>query len=72
MKPEPPKSINPIFAWLLARLRERSTWLGLTLIAAAIAAPRLGIAYADMKDGALVLFGLASLGGGLAAHRERA
>lgn len=56
--------------WVAARARERSTWLGLGLIAAAVTAPRLGLAYADLKDGALILFGLASVGGGLAAHRE--
>lgn len=56
--------------WLAARAHERSTWLGLGLIAASVAAPRLGLVYADLKDGALILFGLASIGGGLAAHRE--
>lgn len=56
--------------WLAARARERSTWLGLALVAAAMTAPHLGLAYADLKDGALVLFGLASVGGGLAAHPE--
>lgn len=42
--------------WARARLREKSTWLGLVLIAGAVAAGPLGFAYADLKDAVLVLF----------------
>ena len=66
----PSPRLRRLRRWLAARARERSTWLGLGLIAAAMAGPQLGFAYADLKDGALVLFGLASVGGGLAAHPE--
>ena len=50
-------------AWLRARLREKSTWLGLVLVGGSVLAGPLGFAYADLKDAALVFFG----GLGLAA-----
>lgn len=43
-------------AWASARLKERSTWMGLLLIAGAVAAGPLGFAYADLKDAVLVFF----------------
>jgi hypothetical protein len=42
--------------WAKARLKEKSTWTGLVLIAGAVAAGPLGFAYADLKDAALVFF----------------
>ena len=50
-------------SWAKARLKEKSTWLGLALIAGSVAAGPLGFAYADLKDAVLVLF----VGGGLVA-----
>lgn len=56
--------------WIGARLREKSTWLGLILIGGAVAAGPLGFAYADVKDAALVLFGAAAVGGGLVVKQD--
>lgn len=43
--------------WIRARLREKSTWAGLVLVAGAIAAGPLGFAYTDLKDAVLILLG---------------
>jgi hypothetical protein len=43
-------------SWAKARLKEKSTWMGLILIVGAVAAGPLGFAYADLKDAVLLMF----------------
>lgn len=50
-------------SWARARLKEKSTWTGLMLIAGAVAAGPLGFAYADLKDAVLLLFAGSALVG---------
>lgn len=50
-------------SWARARLKEKSTWTGLILIAGAVAAGPLGFAYADLKDAVLIFFAGSALVG---------
>lgn len=55
-------NLKTIAAWAVARLREKSTWVGLAAVATALGAPQLGVHIGEIGN-----FVLVALGGGLAA-----